>query len=61
MCFMLDKTKLLSGIHQQIQALQEAKKQNTYYTQQYAIDKAIEELYKLKMNIEQGLYNVRIW
>lgn len=58
---MLDKDKLLAAIHKQTQKLDDEKKNSKYYTQQIALDTAIEELYKLKFSIEQGDYNIQIW
>lgn len=57
---MLDQDKLLAAIHKRIQELDQ-QKQDNYYLDQIAIDKTIEELYRLKFSIEQGDYNVQIW
>jgi hypothetical protein len=57
---MVDKQRLLIAIHEQIQKLSD-EKEKLYYIHQFAHDKAIEELYKLKFEIEQGEYDIRIW
>lgn len=57
---MVNKSRLLTAIHKQIQKLSD-EKEKVHYIQQFAHDKAIEELYKLKFNIEQGEYDIRIW
>lgn len=57
---MVDKNRLLIAIHKQIQRLSD-EKEKLYYIQQFAHDKAIEELYRLKFEIEQGSYDVRVW
>jgi hypothetical protein len=57
---MVDKNRLLIAIHKQIQRLSD-EKEKLHYIQQFAHDKAIEELYRLKFDIEQGNYDIRIW
>jgi hypothetical protein len=56
---MVDKNRLLIAIHKQIQKLSD-EKEKLHYIQQFAYDKAIEELYRLKFDIEQGNYDIRI-
>ena len=57
---MVDKNRLLIAIHKQIQRLSD-EKEKLRYVQQFTHDKAIEELYRLKFDIEQGNYDIQIW
>lgn len=57
---MVDKSRLLTAIHKQIQRLND-EKEKLHYVQQIAHDKAIEELYRLKFEVEQGSYDIQIW